>query len=117
MREDEVKRLLGDWLQSTGWTVQIAFGRSPGIDLDASRGDERWVIEAKGITAEPTLDFHTMLGQIIFQMHDPLIRYSVALPEGDTYRLRWNRLPDLAKQRLGLTALFVAADGTVTEAS
>jgi hypothetical protein len=48
LSEDEVKRHVGAWLHELGWKVTVAWGRSPGLDIRAERGGERWLIEAKG---------------------------------------------------------------------
>lgn len=110
-----MKRLLSAWLQADGWDVCVALGRQPGIDVDARRGGERWVIEAKGETAAPLLDFQTMLGQVVCLLAAPEVRYSVALPDGAAYRALWARVPELARERLGISALFISADGDVVE--
>jgi hypothetical protein len=48
LREDDVKNHLAHWLVAAGWTVEIAWGKAPGIDLIAKRSDATWIIEAKG---------------------------------------------------------------------
>ncbi len=49
-------------------------------------------------------------------MEYPTARYSIALPDMKQYRGLWDRLPQLAKSRTGVSALFVGADGEVIEA-
>jgi hypothetical protein len=49
-------------------------------------------------------------------MSVPTAQYSIALPDMPQYRRLWSRLPDLAKARTGISALFVAEDGTITQA-
>ena len=49
------------------------------------------------------------------RMDDPAARYSIALPDMAQFRGLWKRLPQLAKQRTQVTALFARADGTVRE--
>jgi hypothetical protein len=49
-------------------------------------------------------------------MHDTNARYSIALPDMAQFRGLWARLPQLAKERTKISALFVSADGGVTEA-
>ena len=48
MCEDDVKRSVAAWLEETGWAVHVRWGRTRGVDIEATRGSERWVIEAKG---------------------------------------------------------------------
>ena len=48
LSENDLKRKLQEWLESAGWQVQVIWGRAAGIDIEAQRGGQRWVIEAKG---------------------------------------------------------------------
>jgi hypothetical protein len=47
-------------------------------------------------------------------MADPSAHYFIALPNLPQFQKLWSRLPALAKNRTGIGALFVDADGTVT---
>jgi hypothetical protein len=40
-------------------------------------------------------------------------RYSIALPDMRQFRGLWDRLPKLAKERIGITAIFVSSDGSI----
>ena len=116
LSEDEIKRSVASWLETQGWDVHIAWGRSPGIDIDATKGRERWIIEAKGVGAHYQARhnyFTAIIGSIIERMDNGHARYSIALPDIAQFRSRWARLPGFAKQRTGITALFVAVDGRV----
>ena len=48
LSEDDVKRFLEKWLVGEGWQVQVAWGHSQGVDIEARQGTRRWVIEVKG---------------------------------------------------------------------
>ena len=48
LSEDSLKSSLVAWLNNQGWTARVAWGHERGIDIDAIRGTERWVIEVKG---------------------------------------------------------------------
>jgi hypothetical protein len=118
LSEDEVKQHLQRWLQGQGWTCRIAWGKERGIDVEATRGEERWVIEAKGCGSRPQMRvnyFLAILGETLQRMDDPKARYSIALPDMAQYRGLWERLPALAKQRTGITLLLVGADRGVEE--
>ena len=117
LSEDEVKTALKAWLEDHGWTVDIAWGRARGIDIDAVRGDERWIIEVKGcgsLSAMRVNYFLGVLGETLQRMDDPTARYSIALPDMKQFRGLWERLPDVAKQRTGIAALFVDAQGGIS---
>jgi hypothetical protein len=118
LSEDELKETLRLWLEKAGWSTDIAWGRARGIDIEAKRGSERWVIEVKGIGSRPEMRvnyFIAMLGEVLQRMTDEDARYSIAIPDVAQFRGLWARLPDLAKNRTTITALFVGADGTVEE--
>ena len=118
LSEDDVKRKLQAWLEGAGWKVSVAWGRGHGVDIDALQADHRWVIEAKG---RGSLDpmrvnyFLGVLGELLQRMNDPAAQYSIALPDLPQFRRLWDRLPELAKQRTGISAIFVNDSGGVEE--
>lgn len=61
--------------------------------------------------------FLAILGELLQRMDDPNAKYSIALPDFPQFRRLWNRLPELAKVRTGITALFVDTDAIVQECS
>lgn len=70
MSEDGVKAAVAAWLKSDGWTVGVRWGNARGIDVEAKRGAERWVIEAKGcgsLQATRVAYFLAMLGETLQQ--------------------------------------------------
>lgn len=116
--EDAVKRQLQAWLEAAGWRVEVRWARGHGVDVDASRGSERWRIEVKGggsLDAMRVNYFLAVLGELLQRMNDSAARYSVALPDMKQFRGLWSRLPTLAKDRTQITALFVAQSGNVDE--
>lgn len=120
LSEDEVKRSLQAWLESAGWQVSIVWGKGHGIDLEAKRNGQRWIIEAKGCGSRDPMRvnyFLGILGELVQRMNDPNARYSIALPDMKQYRGLWQRLPQLAKSRTTISALFVDSEGRVEEIS
>lgn len=118
MREDKAKEILDNYLNKQGWETNVAWGKKQGIDIDATRGNERWIIEVKGcgsLNAMRVNYFIAILGETLQRMGDPNAKYSIALPDMEQYRNLWDRLPKLAKQRTGITILFVKEDGTIEE--
>ena len=116
--EDDVKRAVTAWLESSGWEVDVRWGRERGIDIEATREGERWVIEAKGCGSRDAMRvsyFIAMLGETLQRMGDPSARYSIALPDMTQFRRLWSRLPALAKSRTQISVLFVAANGSVEQ--
>lgn len=118
LSEDELKRRVEAWLVGSGWQVKVKWGRTQGIDIDATKDESRWIIEAKGSGSLDSMRvnyFVGMLGELLQRMNDPSARYSIALPDMIQFRGLWRRLPDLAKSRTSISALFVDASGHVEE--
>lgn len=118
LREDALKYAIGNWLKGQGWTVQTAWGARHGIDVDARRATERWIIEVKGrgsLSAMRVNYFLAVLGELLQRMDDPGARYSIALPDLPQFRALWRRLPSLAKACTCISALFVDEDGRICE--
>jgi hypothetical protein len=116
--EDDAKAKLKAWLEAAGWEVRVAMGREHGIDIDARRSASRWIIEVKGQGTLNPMRVNYFLGalsELLQRMDDPGARYSVAFPDINQFRRLWQRLPVLAKKRTGISALFVAASGQITE--
>lgn len=109
--EDQIKHKLEDHLISDGWAILgISWGKKQGIDIEAERGGERWLIEVKGIGSSPQMQgnyFLCVLGEILFRMTDPRAKYSIAIPDVRRFRNLWRQLPAEAKSRTRITALFV----------
>jgi hypothetical protein len=120
LSEDEVERRLQAWLEASGWQVSVVWGGGRGIDLDAKRKGQRWIIEAKGCGSLDSMRvnyFISILGELLQRMDDPDARYSIALPDMKQFRGLWQRLPQRAKSRTMVSALFVDPSGRVEEVS
>lgn len=116
LSEDEIKQVLKSWLENDGWKTEIAWSRKPGIDIDARRGNKRWIIEVKGpgsLSAMRVNYFIGVLGETLQRMSDADASYSVAFPDMRQFRGLWERLPALAKSRTKISALFVDSSGYV----
>jgi len=99
-----------------GWQTRVAWGGTHGIDIEARRSSERWIIEVKGSGSLNPMRvnyFLSILGELLQRMDDPSARYSIALPDLNQFRNLWSRLPNLAKQRTTIDAIFVAEDGMI----
>lgn len=118
LSEDELKEVLDTWLQSQGWSTRIAWRKSRGIDIEAWRGGDRWLIEVKRLGSRDAMRvnyFLCILGETLQRMADADAKYSIALPDIAQFRGLWSRLPELAKSRTTITALFVSPEGVVRE--
>jgi hypothetical protein len=75
--------------------------------------NQQWVIEAKGETSDPGLDFRTCLGQILTAMCGDGAWYGVALPATNVYRRLCGGISDHVRQALQLHWLLVDGQGKV----
>ncbi len=110
--EDEVKMAVRDHLAAQGYVVQVAWDRTRGIDVDARHPNGgRHVIEAKAETgttgAQQVNYFIGMLGELLQRMDDEDAAYGIALPLNRQYRGLVDRLPRLARDRIGLNVFWV----------
>ncbi|MGB8951374.1 MAG: hypothetical protein WCC06_01720 [Candidatus Aminicenantales bacterium] len=108
LSEDEIKKVLDDWLTANVWTNKVIWGTIRGIDIEAKRGHERWIIEVKGPGSRQPMRvnyFLSILGETLQRMDDPKAKYSIALPDLKQYRGLWERLPKLAKSRTTISLL------------
>ena len=117
--EDRIKRMLKEHLTSRGWIIRgIAWGKKAGIDIEAKRGKQRWLIEVKGIRSRPQMRanyFLGVLGELLCRMTDPDAKCSIAVPDVPHFRNLWRRLLAEAKSRTRITALFVGESGVLEE--
>lgn len=116
LSEDEIKQVVEKWLSDQGWEIKIAWGQKTGIDVDASRGNERWIIEVKGTGSRPQMRvnyFLCILGETLQRMEDSNSKYSIAIPDIEQFRKLWMRLPKMAKNRTQISALFVSKSGLI----
>jgi hypothetical protein len=116
--EKKMKYILEEYLASQGWARENAIFNNQDIDLEVSRGDEKWRVQIKSaicLTDEIINSFVSALGQILQRMDDSSCKYSIALPDTRPFRRLWERVPRLAKSRTGITALFISETGEVKE--
>ncbi len=104
--EDEVKKALSKSLIDSGWTIhKVAMGTKHGVDIEATQGQDRLLIEAKG---EGTLNpmrvnnFLMVLGGLLQKMDSPDKQYGIALPAHQQYVKLIHKLPLYQKQQFKL---------------
>lgn len=116
LTEDQVKEALEAMLRNEGWRVGTHWGRAHGIDIDAHRGAERLVIEAKGEGSRQAMRvnfFLGALGELLQRMDSPDASYGLALPAHRQFAGLVSRLPAWVRARLNLRFYLVrpAPDG------
>lgn len=112
--EDDVKAAVAHWLEAKGFEVAVAWGHDPGIDIEAQRGEERWVIEAKGTGGYDQMSrnyFFCVIGSLLQRMTDEHAHYALAMPDVPPFINLVVRFPELARRRTQLSFLLVRRDG------
>ena len=117
LQEEKIKHILANYLVNNGWDIKVAWGHQQGIDIDAERNGERWIIEVKGPGSRQPMRvnyFISILGETLQRMDDRNARYSIALPDIQQYRRLWNKLPQLAKERTTIDLILVDENGNIS---
>ncbi|SHL55523.1 hypothetical protein SAMN02745136_05167 [Anaerocolumna jejuensis DSM 15929] len=84
------------------------------VDLIAEKENEKWIIEAKGLTSSVGVDFNTCLGQLIKSMKDSKTIYAIAVPKIDSYKRQCEMISDYFRKLVGLHILVVDRTGNVS---
>lgn len=114
LSEDQVTSAIKQVLEACGWQTEVRYGHVRGIDIEAVRGDQRVVLEAKGEGLHDQARgnyFVGALGELLQRMKAPDVRYGLALPAHRRFVGLVERLPLWVRQRLGLWFFFVRPSG------
>lgn len=109
--EDRVTDTFRTWLLAEGWTPIDPTDRW--TDLEAVRGQERLICEAKGRTSEKGTDADIAYGQLLRRMtnQDPRIRYVLVVPSSSVKVAE--RVPAHVRQLLRIDVYEVTDDDRV----
>lgn len=110
LTEDQVKQAMEAALRREGWEVDTRWGRAHGIDIEARRGAERLVLEAKGEGSRQAMRVNFLLGalgELLQRMDSPETWYGLALPAHRQFAGLVSRLPAWVRARLNLRFYLV----------
>ena len=109
--EDRVVAAFRSWIIRQGWTPVVPTDRH--ADIEAVRGSERLVGEAKGRTSSLGTDLDTAYGQLLRRMTDgaPGTRYAVIVPTSAVWHAQ--RVPSAVRALLGVDLYEVSEDDAV----
>ncbi|MFC8441152.1 hypothetical protein ACFUJT_23675 [Streptomyces griseoincarnatus] len=109
--EDRVTDAFRAWLLGEGWTPVEPTDRW--TDLEAVRGEERLICEAKGRTKEKGIDADIAYGQLLRRMtsQDARIRYALVVPSSSVKAAE--RVPAHVRELLRIDVYEVTDDNTV----
>lgn len=80
------------------------------------KGDDIWIIEAKGETSQIGLDFRTGLGQLLHKMgekRNPKIKYALAFPNEVRFHNQAKMVAQRIRKALNLHFIVVDENGDV----
>jgi hypothetical protein len=111
--EDRVTDAFRTWVLTQGWTPVPPTDRW--TDLEAVRGSERLICEAKGRTSEKGIDTDIAYGQLLRRMtHDqPGTRYALVVPSSSVKAAE--RVPAQVRERLRIDVYEVTDDNQVRQ--
>lgn len=110
--EDRVVDAFRTWLLAEGWTPVDPTDRH--TDLEAVRGQDRLVCEAKGRTTEKGVDVDIAYGQVLRRMgdpEDPHTRYALVVPSSSLRAA--GRVPSQIRRLLRIDVYEVTDDNQV----
>ena len=109
--EDRVTDAFRAWLLGEGWTPVEPTDRW--TDLEAVRGEERLICEAKGRTSETGIDADIAYGQLLRRMtsRDTRIRYALVVPSSSMKAAE--RVPAHVRELLRIDVYEVTDDNKV----
>ncbi|MFF6875572.1 hypothetical protein ACFY9S_09690 [Streptomyces sp. NPDC012474] len=109
--EDRVTDAFRAWLLGEGWTPVEPTDRW--TDLEAVRGEERLICEAKGRTEEKGIDADISYRQLLRRMtsQDPRIRYVLVVPSSSVKAVE--RVPAHVRELLRIDVYEVTDDSEV----
>lgn len=110
-REAFVQHAIEAYFTAQGY--QIEDGGYTDLVCSNSELKQRWIIEAKGQTADVGLDFRTGLGQLLQAMRDQEAFYGLAVPDIPQYLAQCKKVSDWVRRALRLHWLLVQSDGSL----
>jgi hypothetical protein len=113
--EDRVTDAFRTWLLAGGWTPVDPTDRW--TDIEAVRGNERLICEAKGRTSEKGIDGDIAYGQLLRRMtsQEPQTRYALVVPSSSVKAVE--RVPAHVRRLLRIDLYEVTDDNAVRRLS
>ncbi len=118
MGEDDVKDAVKSALERMSYDVKVRWGQKHGIDIEATLGSAKILIEAAGEGSSRQHlgnNFLRALGEILQRMADDTLSYGIALPAHKSYIELVLKLPDRVRQLLKLDFYFVRPADNILE--
>lgn len=98
------------WLEERGWNVESSNGK-----LMALKDDQKWVIDIHGMKRGRKQSLPAKMSEILRQMEEGNIRYSMAMNDSISYRRQWSQIPHVVKEKLNVSVILADKKGNVQE--
>ena len=109
--EGFVQNTIESYFDKKGFIKEsISYTDYAGVHMETQ---ERWRVEAKGLTSNVGLDFRTGLGQLIQRMDDPNANYGIAIPDIPSYLRQVEQIKPWVREKFQLHILFINENGGV----
>lgn len=107
---EDLCNLIEEWLQEHGWNYVLEKDR-----IEACHDEQKWVINVQGIKRGRKQPLPVKIGEILKQMKDTSIHYSMAFNDSISYRRQWNEIPEEVKNKLNMSVILADKRGNIVE--
>lgn len=104
-----IQEAIENFFSNEGFVVE----KDGQIDLVAEKHNEKWIVEAKGITSQITVDFNTCIGQLVKSMSSPTWKYAIAIPHEAKYKVQCMKVPEYFRKNNNLYYILVNEKGQI----
>jgi len=104
-----IQEAIENYFSNEGFVIE----KDGQIDLIAEKSDEKWIVEAKGMTSQITVDFNSCLGQLVKSMVSPVWNYAIAIPYEDKYKVQCMKLPKYFRNNNNLHIIVVSENAQI----
>lgn len=102
--------LICNWLKDNGWEVD-----SDRDFVQARKKDEVWVINVHGMKRGRKQTLSMKLTDVIKNIQDTNVHYSIAFNDSLSYRRQWSEIPKAVKLGLNMSLILADKKGNITK--
>ncbi len=102
--------LIKEWLSDDGWNIDE--GKEI---LKAQKDDGIWIINVHGMKRGRKQTLPMKITEILKNIQDTSVRYSIAFNDSISYRRQWNEIPNAVKIGLNMSMLLADKKGNIVE--
>lgn len=107
---NDLIELISGWLINNDWDVD-----SERDFIQARKNDEVWVINVNGMKRGRKQTLGMKLSEIIKNIQDTNVHYSMAFNDSISYRRQWSEIPNAVKLGLNMSLLLADKKGNISK--